>query len=313
MTLATCPGYLCYPPPAVYMADACFSGRPTLADEPPLMTLPFLLWPSFARDYERISLQHTDGDVGSSRTQERVDSSTSVRLLTFSTPSGQYELVLSPIEPNNSSSIPEEAVTDTLVNEMVNAVPETAVDTVEMQPEGRSNHMFPLGDPTYWELPLLQSWLFGHSQAAQHITGPLNGSAHDNFAASGDMENLPTSSVISNNAGQTRVSVRSGSGHQSSRSCITSGTGTGSVSGSGERTASVNISHSESGAQPVVSRFQSDFSTSLASAAAAELPCTVKLRIWPHDRKDPCAHLEGERCRLTIPHAVLCRYNLILY
>ncbi|XP_031251263.1 uncharacterized protein LOC116109176 [Pistacia vera] len=300
MTLATCPGYLRYPPPAVYMADTRFSGHPTLPDEPPLMTLPFLLWPSFARDYERISLQHTDGDVGASRTQERVDSSASVRLLTFSTPSGQYELVLSPIEPNSSSPIPEEAAPDSLVSEMVNAVPETAVDTVEVQPEGRSNYSFPLGDPTNWELPFLQGWLFGHSQAAQHITGPLNGSAHDNFAASGEMENLPTSFLISNNAGQSRVSGRSGSGHQSSRSHIISGTG------SGERTAFVNIPHSERGTQPVVSRFQSDLSTSLASAAAAELPCTVKLRIWPHDMKDPYAHLEGEWCRLTIPHAVLC-------
>ncbi|XP_073012065.1 uncharacterized protein [Typha latifolia] len=39
---------------------------------------------------------------------------------------------------------------------------------------------------------------------------------------------------------------------------------------------------------------------------AAELPCTVKLRIWPHDIQDPCAPLDPETCRLTISHAVLC-------
>lgn len=44
-----------------------------------------------------------------------------------------------------------------------------------------------------------------------------------------------------------------------------------------------------------------------AAAAAAELPCTVKLRIWPHDIKRPCAPLDPETCRLVIPHAVLCR------
>ncbi|KAI8005353.1 Protein MOR1 [Camellia lanceoleosa] len=33
----------------------------------------------------------------------------------------------------------------------------------------------------------------------------------------------------------------------------------------------------------------------------------VKLRIWAHDIKSPCDPLDGERCRLTIPHAVLCR------
>ncbi|KAI8012627.1 hypothetical protein LOK49_LG06G01614 [Camellia lanceoleosa] len=33
----------------------------------------------------------------------------------------------------------------------------------------------------------------------------------------------------------------------------------------------------------------------------------VKLRIWAHDIKSPCDPLDGERSRLTIPHAVLCR------
>ncbi|KAJ0092474.1 hypothetical protein Patl1_25758 [Pistacia atlantica] len=116
------------------------------------------------------------------------------------------------------------------------------------------------------------------------------------------MENLPTSFLISNNAGQSRVSGRSGSGHQSSRSHIISGTGPG------ERTAFVNIPHSESGTQPVVSRFQSDLSTSLASAAAAELPCTVKLRIWPHDMKDPCAHLEGGM--VSLDYTTCCTFEM---
>ncbi|KAL3683476.1 hypothetical protein R1sor_001498 [Riccia sorocarpa] len=43
-----------------------------------------------------------------------------------------------------------------------------------------------------------------------------------------------------------------------------------------------------------------------AAIAAAELPCTVKLRIWPHDIKRPSASLDPDTCRLTIPHAVLC-------
>ncbi|CAO2198055.1 unnamed protein product [Urochloa humidicola] len=37
-----------------------------------------------------------------------------------------------------------------------------------------------------------------------------------------------------------------------------------------------------------------------------ELPCTVKLRIWRHNIKEPCVPLEPEACRLTISHAVLC-------
>jgi activator-of-BECN1-regulated-autophagy protein 1 len=46
-----------------------------------------------------------------------------------------------------------------------------------------------------------------------------------------------------------------------------------------------------------------------AAVASAELPCTVKLRIWPHDIKRPSALLDPEMCRLVIPHAVLCRYD----
>ncbi|CAO2183227.1 unnamed protein product [Urochloa humidicola] len=37
-----------------------------------------------------------------------------------------------------------------------------------------------------------------------------------------------------------------------------------------------------------------------------DLPCTVKLRLWRHNIKEPCVPLEPEACRLTISHAVLC-------
>eukprot|EP00271_Cylindrocystis_brebissonii_P019705 TRINITY_DN615_c1_g1_i8.p1 TRINITY_DN615_c1_g1~~TRINITY_DN615_c1_g1_i8.p1 ORF type:complete len:1839 (-),score=323.05 TRINITY_DN615_c1_g1_i8:425-5941(-) len=44
----------------------------------------------------------------------------------------------------------------------------------------------------------------------------------------------------------------------------------------------------------------------LAVVAAAELPCTVKLKIWRFDMEKPNASLDVDKCRLTIPHAVLC-------
>jgi len=44
--------------------------------------------------------------------------------------------------------------------------------------------------------------------------------------------------------------------------------------------------------------------TSAAAAAGAEQPCTVKLRLWPHDAIDPLRPLKDPK--LTIPHAVLC-------
>ncbi|KAJ0262620.1 WD40 repeat-containing protein [Hirschfeldia incana] len=59
-----------------------------------------------------------------------------------------------------------------------------------------------------------------------------------------------------------------------------------------------------------IPRVQSEFATSISAsalvAAATELPCTVKLRMWSHDIKDPYAQLKSDRCLLTIPHVVLC-------
>lgn len=52
----------------------------------------------------------------------------------------------------------------------------------------------------------------------------------------------------------------------------------------------------------------SELAASVSSDSSTELPCTVKLRIWPYDVQRPSALLDPSTCRLTIPHAVLCRY-----
>ncbi|KAL6191927.1 hypothetical protein ACLB2K_038316 [Fragaria x ananassa] len=305
MTLATSPGYLRYPPPTVYLADAHSSDRSSLADGLPLMSLPFLIWPSFARDSGRISMQRGDVDIGSSSAQQRVDPSASVRLLTYSTPSGQYELLLSPIEPNSSSPVPEDTGNSPILSEMETEVSQSSMGTLEpmeVQPEGRSNNIFPFGDSTYWELPFLQGWLIGQTQASQRNMRLVSDSPHDNPSTNGEMDSAApiTSSVIPTSVNQHRVTGRSSSRHRTSRSHMMPTTG------SNEGAGFNNIANGESEPQPVVSRIQSELANSLAAAAAAEFPCTVKLRVWPHDVKDPCAPLDAERCYLTIPHAVLC-------
>ncbi|XP_071738137.1 uncharacterized protein [Rutidosis leptorrhynchoides] len=68
----------------------------------------------------------------------------------------------------------------------------------------------------------------------------------------------------------------------------------------------VNESNEGDNSIPMISRIQSQISASLSATAASELPCTVKLRIWAHEANNPCALPKAERCRLTIPHAVLC-------
>ncbi|KAB2599902.1 hypothetical protein D8674_010173 [Pyrus ussuriensis x Pyrus communis] len=304
MTLATSLGYLRYPPPTVYLADGQSSDRSGLVDGLPLMSLPFLIWPSFDRDNGRISMQRSDVDIGSSSALQRVDPSASVRLLTYSTPSGQYELLLSPIEPSSPSPAPEETETNTFLNEMETEVSQPAVDSLEameVQPEGRSNHIFPFGDSTYWEFPFLQGWLIGQTQASQRNMRLVSDATQDNPSAHGEMDNPAiTSSVIPTGVNQSRVTGRSSTRHRTSRTHMVS------TIGSNEGAGFNSIPHAESEPQPVVSRIQSELANSLAAAAAAELPCTVKLRIWPHDLKNPCSPLDAERCRLTIPHAVLC-------
>jgi len=43
----------------------------------------------------------------------------------------------------------------------------------------------------------------------------------------------------------------------------------------------------------------SELTASIFSAGAAELPCTVKLRVWRHDIKNPCLALDSNPCTVT--------------
>ncbi|XVF38567.1 hypothetical protein REPUB_Repub20aG0113300 [Reevesia pubescens] len=247
---------------------------------------------------------HTGGDIDSHGVHQRGDQSASVRLLTYSTPTGQYELLLSPIEPNSSSPLPEETGANALPSEMETDVSHSAMEPMEAREEQsveRSTQFFPFGDPTSWELPFLQGWLIGQIQAGQHNMCVATSGSNVNLLPAGETGNSASvaSSSMATSVSQSRVAGRSSSRHRSSRSRMMSSSGTGEAGYS-------NIVHDGSDPQPGVSRIQSELATSIAAAAAAELPCTVKLRIWPHDMKDPCAFLDPERCRLTIPHAVLC-------
>ncbi|XP_021762594.1 uncharacterized protein LOC110727338 [Chenopodium quinoa] len=300
MTLATSQGYVRYPPPTVYVANVHASDWSSSAEELPLMSLPFLIWPLLSRNDGRISFQHSDGNAGSSSMQQRFGPSSSVRLLTYSTPSGQYELLLSPIESSNTSSVPNEMRP---VSAEVEAIaPESAVDVMEtsdVQPEERNTQFFPFGDPAYWDLPFLQGWLIGQSQAGQRMVRPVNSSSQEPPTAQSEMiiQDPVASSAMQMGTSYTRGSGRSSSRHRSSRSRAAASTPAAEAAA---------IPQDEGDPHLVISRVQSELATSLAAAAAAELPCTVKLRIWPYDIKDPCAHLDAEKCRLIIPHAVLC-------
>ena len=222
-----------------------------------------------------------------------------MRLLTYSTPSGHYELLLSPIVPGGPSPTTEEAGVISRSSEMETEFSQSAVNTldaVEAQPEGRTSSGF----PTYWELPFLQGWLMGHTQAGQQSRHPLNTTTEEISA-----HNETSPSVNPNRAGFSRVIERPQSRNRTSRSHSI-------PMAAPNDNASSNISvHGDGHPQPV-NRIQPELAASFGvGAAAAELPCTVKLRLWSHHAKNPCVPLHPDGCRLTIPHAVLCRYNPI--
>lgn len=300
MTLATSPGYLRYPPPTIYLADAHSAFQSNSGNELPIMSIPFLILHSISRGDITLLPQQTDAEMSSNVSHERGGSSASMRLLTYSTPSGQYELVLSPIQ----SPVREEQQNNTLPRETEYNIPQPAVDSMEtdMQAEERSNQLFPFGDPSYWELPFLQGWLIGRSQAGQRTMHSQNGGSNEGLSSYNALANASSMvPPVIPNVG-SRASGRSSSRHRSSRSR------TRTVTGATETAAFNSIPPEQSSSQSLTTQVQSEVTSSLAAAAAAELPCTVKLRVWSHDVKNSCAPLDTRRCRLTIPHAVLCRY-----
>ncbi|KAH1070408.1 hypothetical protein GYH30_007481 [Glycine max] len=176
---------------------------------------------------------------------------------------------------------------------------------------GQFHQFFPSRDPSGWEIPFLHGWIMGQSQVGVPSMLPHMGASRDNLS-----QHIGSSSIKASNPSTSNVdaampssaipgsisipgsSMRSGLRNHFSQSRVP-------VSESGNLAASINAPHDGFDIQTIVSRIQSELATSVA-ATAAELPCTVKLRVWSHDIKNPCAPLNADRCRLTIPHAVLC-------
>lgn len=206
---------------------------------------------------------------------------------------------------------------DTFVsaNSASNGVPGPTSSLPESNESGHLHQVLPCSGSTCWELPFLQGWLIGQSQAGSFPPLSFNGASHDHSSQNLGMgpatltPDLSTSNIeapviypaIAGSINLPAVAARSGHQKRFSRSPLIP------ASESVERAAPMNITYEGSNTRPIMSRIQSELAT-LAAAAAAELPCTVKLRIWSHDLKNPIAMLNAEHCLLTIPHAVLCRY-----
>ncbi|KAI3829797.1 hypothetical protein L1987_03925 [Smallanthus sonchifolius] len=191
-----------------------------------------------------------------------------------------------------ASSVPPSTTHDnTVVNNLSNPMDVTGVTNMEIPEPMPSQMAGPTVDTRQdlfrdresWELPFVQGWLVGQSQVGTSSTTlPL--------------ESADGSLVIpygSNQVGPSGLRDLSSNGASTFASLY-------------RQDAMVYETNGGNDSFPIISRIHNQLSASLNATAAAELPCTVKLRIWPHDFKNPCASLKAERCRLTIPHAVLC-------
>lgn len=343
MTRATSMGYLRYPPPAVFVANFHSSDRLSFAAELAPMSLSFLSVPSLAIDDLRVEPQQTIQNVGSNSV--RVDSSASIQLQTDANSAEQYDSAVSPMEtfpfiPPGShpgvgdiadSSCPSNPTLDVMETDDTLSVGRsrrgsfTNVDTVANSGLGESersqNHLgfaepgqlhpiLPSGDYAHWELPFLQGWAMGQSQAGLPPIIAPNGGNHNSAQFMGssiltshlsthNMDTMVASLPMPGSSSLSGVSGRSAMQHRFSNVHFSA-----PESGNGATPVALR---EDGDAEPIINRIQSELATSLAAAAAAELPCTVKLRVWSHDIINPYSTLSSERCRLTIPHAVLCR------
>ncbi|KAM1031858.1 hypothetical protein ACFX2I_035504 [Malus domestica] len=345
MSRATSPGYLQYPSPAVFVANVDFSERLSLATQLPLMSLPFVFVPPYVDD-PRIVMQPENGPAGSNSMQvtsasmqfqadvnaAEQDATTVSRMETF--PSAPIvsnhnaegnadNYFLNGTRSDACDRTGDAMETDEMpavggsqrgswinLDPVNNRVPENTSSHPGFTEFGQPYRTFPYRDPAFWELPFLQGWLTGQSQANFPSMLPLNHGGLNNLAqpmgssslvshlSAHNVTDVAASLALPGSTSVSGLSGRSGLQHYYPHFHFS-----GPESGD---SASLSTQPDENDAQPIISRIQSDIDTLMAAAAAAELPCTVKLRVWSHDIKNPSAPLNAERCRLIVPHAVLC-------
>nr|VDD59545.1 unnamed protein product [Brassica oleracea] len=289
MSRATSPGYLRYPPPAIFFTNTQSGGRTSVAAELPLVPLPYLVLPSYSADDPRS--QQPTGTTGQRNAQQSRFQSIQSSSRTMSPPTLPLSM---------SGDLAAQAGGRT------SATAVDAMDIDEAQPIGRnripsqvlsqSEQLVHLRDRVSWEVPFLQGWLMAQSQAGANSGVLSTGSSGQASSAphigssTASLEAAVASLEIPGGVNLYGASARGDSRDRVSQSRF---------AGSGLATQH----HQGTDAQPVVNRIPSELASSIA---AAELPCTVKLRVWSHDIKDPCAILKSDKCRLTIHHAVLC-------
>ncbi|XVF81094.1 hypothetical protein PTKIN_Ptkin15bG0128700 [Pterospermum kingtungense] len=319
MTRATSQGYFHYPP-AVFVTSGHSSDHAGLAVDPSFMSFPCMeVGPSPPMQFQ------TDATMGEQYQstaspmetfpaypsglypgrEDLVNSSIPFRMETGAADPSMDAMGMDEIQPARESRDANSTNFDHY-SSALRGVPRHVSNRADSREFGQLQQFLPFG-AICWELPFLQGWLMGQQTVLPSML-PHGGIDRENLAqymgssstlqpSIGNTEAAASSLGISNSISQLEASGRIGLQNVSGSRF--------SISEPREVSVPSNSVHDGTDAQPIMSRTQSA-ARSLAVAAAAELPCTVKLRVWSHDIKNPCALLNDDKCCLTIPHAVLC-------
>lgn len=296
MTEATSHGHLEYPPPAVFVTNVHPRTQINMSSEPPV---------------SRVELQHASNDVGLSSMQVEQYGTRSVNseIPTSSQTGAEYNAHTTlpnqmRIGINNLTMGGREAYETEPAEASQHENADHVVKRVELSELGQFPQIVPSPDSNGWELPFLQGWLVGQSQVGVPSMLPQQ---IGSFTMPSNLFTTNVELAVPPSGMPNGISIpavlQSGLQNQFSPSRLP-------VTDFGNLVPSINLPHDGFDSQTIINRIQSELAKSVATAAATELPCTVNLKVWSYDLKNPCAPLQ--RCRLTIPHVVLCRYLLKL-
>ncbi|CAM6003226.1 unnamed protein product, partial [Sphagnum balticum] len=306
MTMATSHAHMHYPPPAIYFAPPASSISPSVPSVP--FPQPWF-WPGQSGFGSNLGLIQSDDEITASflmldPDQDFGRDSVSTILATdlgFETSSPWLAQDSHDIQfPDLTSPKPVDILARPLPGESSRESAITSNSRLPLDRVSSSQEILPAGDCTGWELPFLHGWVQGRQLA--HAGLGLGEATINRMGPPQQLEGQNEAVSIASSRVMASASIRAENESQIDAVAMAN-------AGAGMRVyPNQGIPISRRGGTAGIGAAETAVAQSAmaAAVASAELPCTVKLRIWPHDIKRPSALLDPEMCRLVIPHAVLC-------
>ncbi|XP_051127767.1 uncharacterized protein LOC127249141 isoform X3 [Andrographis paniculata] len=288
---ATLPGFSRYPPPTLHFSDENSAYRSNSYNGSPIMSLPFLVWPSITRSDASSVSERVDPSTSSSVSAQIGESSASRRLLTYTTPPGEFELRLSSFQSPGR----EEPQMNTSTSEMGNDASQPVAEPMEIETEGQTmpvtssapspfEYVESSGDARRYRSPYRSS--HRSSESPQSNTGASPSPSPPQQGNSPPLLNAPQSAAAATSQ------VGSPDSHRSSI----------------EPQPNIRASPSppQRGNLPPLLNAPQSAAAATSQVGSPDFPDTTVLKIWNYEIESPFTLLGPWSCRLKIPHAVLC-------